>query len=196
MAATNRPARLNRGVLGLLGLILLVAGTFGMAAGLGGLRAVRPSFDPTAPLLPPGVQVQSWVPYAAVAAAVVVGLLCVRWLLAQALRRPSTRTWRLHHDGAQGITLIDADTAADALAADIQAYLGVATARATITGTRTRPNVHLEVATEENTSVTELRERIASHALPRLHQALQIDTAAANLVLHLDTTRTSATRRR
>ncbi|MGH3566942.1 MAG: alkaline shock response membrane anchor protein AmaP [Pseudonocardia sp.] len=196
MAATNRPAALNRTLLAVIGLILLAAGAFGLLLGLGVLRGVLPGLDPAAPLIPPGVGVQGWVPYATIVAATLIGLLCLRWLLAQALRRPTTGTWRLHHDPARGTTLLAADTVADAVAADIEAYPGVSKASAVLTGTRARPTLHLDVTTEENIPVTALRDRIAGHALPRLCRALGRDTVPAELLLRIDTAGPSTTRTR
>lgn len=196
MATTNRPASLNRALLAVIGLILLAVGALGLLLGLGVLRGVLPGFNPAAPLIPPGAQVQGWVPYATILGAVLIGLLCLRWLLAQVLRRPTTSTWRLHHDPARGTTLLAADTAADAVAADIEAYPGVSKASATLTGTRAQPTLHLDVTTEENIPVTALRDRIAGHALPRLCRALDVDTVPAELLLRIDTASPSTTRTR
>jgi hypothetical protein len=194
MAATNRPARLNRFMLALIGLLLLAAGAFGLLFGYGLLGSILPRLDRATPLIPPDVQLQAWTPYVAIAAAVIIGLLCLRWLLTQALRRPTASTWRLHRDPARGTTLLGADTAANALAADIETYRGVHKASASLIGTRTQPNLHVDVTAEENTSVTALRDRIASHALPRLCQALETDAVPADLLLRIDTASPSTTR--
>lgn len=189
----NRPARLNRTLLALLGLALLLAGAFGLAFGLGLLSNLLPGLDPNVALLPAQLTAPTWVAYVAIAVAVVIGLLCLRWLLAQALRRPKTGTWRLPADSGRGTTQLDTDHAADAVAADITGYPGVAKATATLTGPRAQPALHLVVHTKTGTDIGPLRERIATHALPRLRHALQLDTLPADLLLRLDTT--SATSR-
>lgn len=189
----NRPAQLNRSVLALVGVILLLAGAFVLAVGLGLLRTVLPDLDPNAPLLPTELALPAWATYVAIVVAVVIGLLCLRWLLAQALRRPKTSTWRLPAaDSARGTTQLDTDHAADAISAEITGYRGVAKATATLTGPHTQPVLHLVVHTEPGTDIGPVRERIATHALPRLRQALQLDTLPADLLLRLNTTRTAS----
>jgi hypothetical protein len=194
MSTPNRPARLNRTLLAITGLVLLLAGAFSLAFGLGLLRNVLHGLDPTVPLLPAQLDPPTWVAYVTIVVAVVVGLLCLRWLLAQALRRPKTATWRLPGDSGRGATRLDTDHAADAIAADIAAYRGVAKANATLTGPRAQPVLHLVVHTETGTDIGPLRERITTHALPRLRHALELDTLPADLLLRLDTTPADRTR--
>jgi hypothetical protein len=187
-SSLNRPARLNRALLALTGLALLTIAAFTLLLGMGPLARLWPVFDQRAPLVPSGVHVQFWVPYLVVVLAVVIGLGCVRWLLAQTLRRPPTRTWRLTADSGRGTTHLHTDEAAAAIAADIQAYRGVAKAGATLTGPRAQPELHLLVHTETGTDIGPLRERIATHALPRLRAALEMEHLPAELLLRLDTT--------
>ncbi len=187
-SAPNRPARLNRTLLALIGLGLLTAGGVTLAFGLGLLRDVLPGLDPSVPLLPAQLLLPTWVPYAVIAAAVLVGLGCLRWVLAQALRRPKTSTWALTGGSGRGTTRLDTDHAADAAAADITGYRGVSRATATLTGPRTQPALHLVVHTETGTEIGPIRERITTHALPRLRRALELDTLPADLLLRIDTT--------
>lgn len=197
-AAADRPERLNRTLLALFGLGLLAAGTFGLLFGLGQLRTTAPRLDPNTPLIRPGTQAMPWIPYATIAASVVIGVLCLRWLLAQARRHPATPAWQLQQGNpARGATALGATTAADAVAADIETYAGVRKVTVTITGTREQPSLHLEVTTEASTSITALRDRIAQHALPRLRHALELDALpAAELLLRIDAARSTATRTR
>ncbi|MEJ8279666.1 alkaline shock response membrane anchor protein AmaP [Pseudonocardia spirodelae] len=189
MASANPPARLNRTLLFLIGLVLLAAGVFGLLFGLGVLRPVLPMLDPSVPLLPANPVFDAWVPWVVVVAAVVVGLLALRWLLAQARRRPRTSSWTL--PSAQvagrdaGVTRIHSDDAADALAADIEGYEGVQRAAAALVGDRRRPQIHLEVTADDGADLTALRARITDHALPRLRSALDIGSDHADLVLRL-----------
>lgn len=184
----NRPARLNRALLALTGLALLAVAAFTLLLAWGPLARLLPVFDPHAPLLRPDTPVPGWVPYVVIAAAVIVGLGCLRWLLAQTLRRPPTRTWRLTPDSSRGTTHLDTGEAAAAIAADIQAYPGVAKANATLTGPRAQPELHLLVHTETGTAIGPLRERITTHALPRLQAALELQHLPTDLLLRLDTT--------
>ncbi|MBW0102893.1 alkaline shock response membrane anchor protein AmaP [Pseudonocardia sp. KRD291] len=196
MAGNNRPARLNRTLLALIGLVLLVAGAVVAALGLGLLRALLPGVDPSAPLLPAQLALPTWAAYVAIAAAVVVGLLCLRWLLAQAQRRPKARTWTLPGAGGRdaGTTRIDTDQAAAAVADDVAAYAGVSKARADLTGDPENPTLQLQVTASQEASATELRRRIHDHALPRLRQALDTESIQARLILALDSTPPGRTR--
>lgn len=187
----NRPARLNRTLLAVLGVVLLAVGGFGLAAGLGFV----PGADPTVPLLPAGITFPPWVPWVAAAVAVVVGLACLRWLLAQTMRRARTGTWSLH-SGDTGSTRVDADVAAHAVEADIEAYPGVRSVTATLAGHRSAPSLQLEITTEEHTPVGALRDRIGLHALPRLRQSMELDEIPTELLLHVDAARSTAVRAR
>ncbi len=195
MASLNRPARLNRVLLALTGVVLLAVAAFVLLLAFGPLAQWLPVFAAEAPLLPARASVPWWATCLVILAAVVIGLASVRWLLAQALRRPPTRSWRLPTDTRRGVTELDTDHAADAVAADISAYPGVDKATATLTGPRAQPELHLVVHTERGTDIGPLRERISSHALPRLRAALELDALPTDLLLRLDTTTpTSRTR--
>ena len=186
--APDPPARLNRALLGAFGLVLLVAGAGGLAAGLGLLRGLLPGLDPAAPLLREPVRAAAWTPWAAAAGGVVVGFFALLWLLAQARRRPTGGTWRLGGPGpVSGSTLLPTAAAASAVAHDIEGYRGTGSVTATVAGTRSAPALLLDVTVETGTSIADLRHHIAAHALPRLRTALQLDTLPTRLVLRLDT---------
>lgn len=194
MSSPNRPARLNRVLIALLGLALAGGGGTALALGLGQLRDALPALDPAAPLIPANIAVQPWVPYLTAAAAIAVGLLCLRWLLAQALRRPKTGTWRLPGDDpTQGTTRIDTDVAAAALATEIENYRGVHSATAHLAGTRTTPTLHLIISTEADTPLSPLRDHIANQAIPRLRHTLELDTLPAELLLRIEATGATTT---
>jgi hypothetical protein len=188
--AANRPSRLNRTLLTLIGLILLIVGAAVLAFGLGLLtpllRPMLPALDPTAPLLPTTVAMPVWAPYVAIVVAVIIGFLCLRWLVAQTQRRPRTGTWNVAAATATGRTRLAAATAADAIASDIQAYPGVRKATATLAGPRSAPALQLEVSIERDTSLAAIRDRITSHALPRLRHAMQLDSLPTQLLLRID----------
>ena len=185
MVSPNRPAALNRTLLVLFGLLLLGAGAFVLAIAL----EVLPLLRRDAPVIPTHVATPDWAPWAGSVAAVIVGLLCLRWLLAQTIRRPRTSTWNLTDDPHQGTTMIAADAAAAPLVAEIETYPGVYKASARLSGSRAQPALHLVVATEDRADISGLRERIDTEALPRLRHALNIDTLPADLLLRLDQAR-------
>jgi hypothetical protein len=151
----NRPARLNRTVLALLGLLCLVAGAVVLLVGTGRLGGVLP-VAADAPLLPPGLVVPGWAPPVAVAVAVVNGLLALRWLITQTVRRPAAGTWQLAPDTTTGSTHIDSDVAVRPLAEEIEDYPGVRSAIADLTGPRRHPHLHLRVSADDHAAITEL----------------------------------------
>jgi hypothetical protein len=166
----NRPARLNRGLLVTIGVLLLAAGAFALLTGLGVLHLLS-SADA---LVPAGVRPLSWTPYVATAAAVVLGLLCLRWLVAQPARRPKTTVWRLENDPDRGSTRLAAAAATEPLVTDIEGYHDVTAAVATLTGDPTTPVLHLTVAADAETDLAALRRRIVDHAVARLCEALEL----------------------
>ncbi|PRY37903.1 alkaline shock response membrane anchor protein AmaP [Umezawaea tangerina] len=167
----NRPARLNRTLLALLGLVALAAGGFALATYFDVLRLV-PSTDPLLPSTSPTTPVL----YATAAASVVIGLLCLRWLIAQLARSPKTQTWQLESTTDPGTTALPAAVAVAPLTDDITTYEGVHTARAALAGTHSAPALALVVTVHHTADVTDIRSNITTHALPRLRQALDLTT--------------------
>ncbi|WP_158889043.1 alkaline shock response membrane anchor protein AmaP [Amycolatopsis anabasis] len=177
MTSVNRPARLNRILLAITGLVLLAVGGFTLATHAGWLRML----DPDSPLVPGTEQPPTWVLYTATVVAVLVGLLCLRWLATQLARRPKTHTWRLEHDPDRGRTELAAATAVAPLIDEVGGYPGVHSARATLTGTQQAPALALVIATEHDADLTDIRQQLHTHALPRLRQALDLDTVAVTI---------------
>lgn len=180
----NRPARLNRAVLGLLGLLILATGAFVLLVGTGFAPTVLP-IRPDAPLLatipsPPG-----WAPWAGAVAAIIVMLLAVRWLLAQTVRQPSRSDWQLAPDSATGTTHIDGTAAAAPLAEEISDLPGVTSASARLSGPRRQPQLQLRVTADDRADVSDLRRRIDRDAIPRLMQALDLPALPAEVLLRL-----------
>jgi hypothetical protein len=188
----NRPAGLNRVLLTAIGLALVLGGAYVLARGLGLLTRVGgPAQEPGSSLLPVGVTVQPWVPYAVIAVAALVGLLCLRWLVAQTGRRAVGQTWRISMDRERGTTHLDTSSAASAFADEVETYTGVSSASAVITGARAQPELHLSLAVEEHAPVNELRDRIDTDALPRLRQALELDALPTEILVRLGAKRAS-----
>jgi hypothetical protein len=179
MKTPNRPARLNRALLAITGVLLLAAGAFELTAGSGLIRQVGK--DQALTFL--GDRPQDWVRYAVLAAAIVIGLAALRWLAAQAARRPRTSLWRLTAGPGHGVTVLHADTAAAPLAADVEGYDGVRSAAAWLVGARHSPALYLRVRTEYDTDLSALRRQIRDHAVPRLRGALELQSLPA--AIHL-----------
>jgi len=194
----NRPAGLNRGLLTLVGILLLLGGAYTLVRGFAGIPAIGslPAQDPDTALLADDLSVPTWGIYLALVIAAVIGLLSLMWLGAQiGRRRPGSKTWRLPAgatgpgDGAtDGATLLDTDAASSAVADEIETYPGVHRAIAVITGERTDPVLRLTLTTEEDAPITELRRRIADDALPRLRTALELDELPTEILFRLGAT--------
>ena len=183
----NRPARLNRTVLAMLGLLLLLTGAFVFLVGRAPPPPSRPACRsaptcrccPTASSPPPGC------PWVGLAAAVVVGLAALWWLVAQTARAPATGTWQLADDPRGGTTELDTATAAAPLAEEISTYAGVRAATARLAGAHQHPQLHMRVTAEDGASLPDLRHRIDELAVPRLVGALDLPALDADLVLRL-----------
>lgn len=182
----NRPARLNRTILAILGVLTLAAGAFVLLAGTGSLRALLP-IPPGAPLIATDAPPQPWVPWAVAAVAILVALLSLRWLIAQTIRRPRHSDWQLTSDTSTGTTRIDSAAAAGPIGEEIADYPGVHSATARLTGPRLQPQLSLLVTTYDRADITDLRRRIDTEAIPRLTQALNLPALTADLLLRLDT---------
>lgn len=180
----NRPARLNRTVLALLGLLCLAAGGLVLLVGTGLLAGLLPA-PADAPLLPPGLVLPGWGSAAVAAVAIVIGLLALRWLIAQTIRRPASSNWQLSSDTTTGTTHIDSDTAARPLADEIEDYPGVRSATAHLTGPRQHPRLYLRVSADDHADISDLRRRIGADAIPHLAQALNLPALPADMLLRL-----------
>ncbi|WP_410586223.1 alkaline shock response membrane anchor protein AmaP [Amycolatopsis sp. lyj-23] len=171
MTDLNRPARLNRTVLALLGLLLLAAGGFALATHFGRLHVL----DPAATLVPGTAAPPTWGWYAATAAAVLLGLPALRWILAQLTRRPSARTWRFDTEPDRGRTELAAGTAVVPFTEELRAHPGVHQARATLAGSREAPALALVITLNHDADPQEFQEHLAAEPLPRLQQALDLE---------------------
>ncbi|WP_410584923.1 alkaline shock response membrane anchor protein AmaP [Amycolatopsis sp. lyj-108] len=169
MTDLNRPARLNRTLLVLTGLVLLAGGVFAVGTHFGRI----PPLDPGATLVPGTAMPPGWVWYAVAGGAVVVGLLVLRWLIAQPVRKPKSHTWRFGQDTGQ--TTLAASTAVDPFTAEVATYPGVHAAHATLGGAQDAPVLAVVLSAEQDGDLAAIRERITTEGLPRLRQALDLD---------------------
>lgn len=186
MSSANRPARLNRALLGSFGLLLVGAGGLAVAAHFGRLDWV----DARAAVLPDRTAPQAWVLWTIVACAGGAGLACLRWLIAQLPRTPRSVRWHARTPDSGDSTMLDTATACAPVAADIQTYEGVRSATARLSGPGGGPGLHLVVTAAPDADVTALRNRIRTHAVPRLRQALELETLPVRMEVHLARGRT------
>jgi hypothetical protein len=155
----------NRFLLGLLGLVLVLAGAFAILAHLGFV----PQVDRDASLVPGTALPQAWVLWVVAAVAVVLALLCLRWLAAQIPRRKVT-AW--HWADEAGTTRITTATATAPFAEEVTAYPGVRKVEAALTGPHTAPSLALVVRAHGDADLRGIRRRIDDEGLPRLREAL------------------------
>lgn len=167
---SNRPSGTNRFLLTVLGLVLLAGAAFTLLSAFDVVNWV----PDRATVVPAGIRLLPWVPYVVVAAAILLALLCLLWLAAQARRRPKTQTWRLDDDPESGITRLSADVAVDPLVAEIEDFPGVRSAAAWLPGSPDDAQLILRVRTEHDADLTALRGSIATEAVPRLCEALEL----------------------
>jgi hypothetical protein len=183
MTSLNRPARLNRVLLGVLGLVLLAGGAFAVVTHYG----LLPGLEPDSPLTPPLLDPPTWAWYATAAVAIVLGLLCLRWILAQLTSSPKTHTWRYEQDPAQGRTELAASAAIAPFVDEVTAYPGVHAVRATLAGRREAPALAMVVSAEQDGDLSAIRHRIDSEGLPRLRQALDLDEVPVTIEFRFST---------
>ena len=187
MARSSRPARLNRTLLLIIGIVLLAAAAFALLTAFGVLRVLARD----ASLTPATLTLPTWVTWASAVAAILLGLLSLRWLLAQALRQPKTGTWRLETDRDYGATELDAQTAVVPLVEEVESYPGVHRASARLSGTAQKPVLHLVIGTDDDADITGLRHRIDTQAMANLRRSLDLTTLPADLLIRLDDARST-----
>lgn len=180
----NRPAGLNRTLLAIFGLLLLAAGAIPAAIRfrrLPALGADRPVVPGTA--LPP-----TWALYVTAAAGIVVALTALRWLAAQLVRKPGSRTWRFEADPGAGSTELATTAAVAPFTEELRGYGGVRTATASLTGPRDHPVLLATVSLEHDGDPTGIRDRIRGEGVPRLCQALDLEALPTRVELRFTTT--------
>ncbi|WP_431875893.1 alkaline shock response membrane anchor protein AmaP [Amycolatopsis sacchari] len=177
MPSLNRPARLNRTLLTLSGLVLLAAGGFALATHFRLLTVL----DPDAPLVPGTALPPSWGLYVTAAAGIVVALLALRWLLAQLATTPKHTTWRFEQDPDTGRTELAANTAIAPLLAEIQTYPGVAAARGTLAGQQDAPTLALVITADQDGDPAAIRRQLDTVGVPRLREALDLHTLSTTV---------------
>jgi hypothetical protein len=183
MTNLNRPARLNRGLLAVVGLLLLAAGGFAVATYFGALTLVKPD----SPLVPAVGDPPTLALYATTVAAVVIGLLTLRWVLAQLARKSKTHTWHFEQDPDRGQTELAASTAIVPFLDEVSAYPGVHAAHATLAGTRAAAALALVVSVEQHGDLGAIRHELDTVGLPRLRQALDLDTLPVTVEFRFST---------
>jgi len=182
----RRAARGNRLGLALLGLALLAAGAALTARSRGwyGGPAATSLYPPAARHY---LHAHPWIWPAAAAAAIIIGLACLRWLLIQP-RRDLLRHIRL--DTGQGTepgagrTTLPAAALANVIEDDLAAQPGIRRASAALTGSPDQPQLWLAVTTDTQADPGRLLSHLTSDLLPGVRTSLgQPDLAATARII-------------
>jgi hypothetical protein len=168
----RRPAHVNRTGLLLLGAVLAAARGAGFARGVGAFGNARTSSP-----VPTGearrfADEHGWFWPAVAAAAVLLALRGLAWLLMQ-LRSGRSRGITLEPTAETGATRVEARAIAGALEAEIGEYPGVRKVRARLIGSSKGSELRLKVAYGPAADPAELRRRIQDEAIPRLCGAIE-----------------------
>jgi hypothetical protein len=185
MMPTRRTARGNHVGLTVVGVVLLAAGLAGVAVGTGAVGTKRSHSDVLTRWETGWVAARGWVSPAVAAAAAVVALLCLRWLLVQ-VRRDGFGGVQLETDRRHGDTDVASRVLERTVADEISEYPGVARASARLAGVPTGPELHLTVGLRAGADIAGLRARIDDEAVVRLCQALETERLPLLLTLQLD----------
>ena len=177
----------NRVVFALLGLLLLAAGSLGLAVALGAFGSgYRDSL-----VLPASVRSlpddYPWFWWAVAGGCVVVALLALRWLLAQFHTDRTTRIDRTA-DARTGYTFVHAGALNDAAADDARTIAGVTDASAHVS--HEPPRLHLRVDLADYADLTVVRAQLEDQTVARVRQAMDDENFPVDIELRPGASRT------
>jgi hypothetical protein len=162
--------RLNRVVLTVLGLVLSVGAAAGLALGagaLGGQDARRPLLEPE---VSGYVNRTPWFWWVVAVGSVIVALLALSWLLAQA-RTDRIRRVELAVGDPDSTTVVRAGAVTDAVEQEVGSYLGVTSTSARLRDDRA-PRLDLIVGVGPAANLTELRDRLQQQTVANVRGVL------------------------
>lgn len=183
-------AAANRTGLIILGLIALLIGLAVLAIGFGLTAPIAPALEAGADLDP--VASVLALPYAAVIAVVVALILAViglRWLSAQVPRKDFAKPFRMQADARTGLTTVNAEVIAEAVAADLEATDGVSDAQVILRGTARSPELLIHVDADERADIDAVIADVAERAAGNASMALGAPLSAVALEIGIARTR-------
>lgn len=178
--------RTNRFLLGLFGLLVLLAGAAGMIASTGGFGAAfaqRTLFDN---------QVSryignngDWFWAAAAFACLLVFLAALRWIVALLISTDRAADITVPGDKEQGTTKMPPSALTGALVGEIETYHGVDAAKGRVIGSASDPRVVITVTAAPTADLSALYRRLENQALTHARHALGDPGLPIQLDLHV-----------
>jgi hypothetical protein len=184
--------RTNRVMLLVLALLLIAVGAAAGAASIGAFGTATMH----GPLIanPTGRFIGAhggWLWPAAAAAAVILALLALRWLLALLFSTDRAGDLPITTSGSAGRTTLAAQALTEAVAEEVESYRGVNSARARLLGDPADPQLVVNAALEVTADFAALRQRIETGALTHARYAVGDPSLPAQLHLTVTTNRSS-----
>lgn len=176
----DKTAQGNRLGLLLMGLILMALGALALARGAAAFPANVASAG--GPLVDTRLReafahYDPWLWWVVAAAALILALYGLRWLLVQVRRR---RLSGMRLDGGPaGITDVDTESVTNAAATEAGSHPAIIGATATMIGTNEHPAVRMRVAVVEDTPMSVVREQLGGVVIPHMRQALETERIPA-----------------
>jgi hypothetical protein len=184
--------RTNRIMLLLLAVLLIAAGLAAGAASIGVFGSATPHRPLTANPAGNFIGAQGgWLWPAAAAAAAILVLLALRWLLALLFSTDRSGDLLIHPGGPAGRTTLATGALTEAVAAEIESYRGVNSARARLLGEPDDPQLAVTATVEETADLAALRQRIETGALTHARSAIGNPSLPTQLDLTVTTKRST-----
>ncbi|MEV8633450.1 hypothetical protein AB0395_17490 [Streptosporangium sp. NPDC051023] len=176
----RKTGRGNRLGLLIMGLLLTLLGGYTLARGAHALpQTMAPGGEPLVndPVRAVFARYDPWLWWVIAAAAIVLALFGLRWLLVQG-RRDRLGDFRLE-SGSGGITDVRTSTVANAIADEVGSHPAILSASASMIGTKEHPAVRLRVVADEKAPMSAVREQLSGYAIPHMRQTLERDHVPA-----------------
>ena len=182
--------RTNRVMLLLLALVLIAIGAGAGAASIGafGTAAQHSSLiaNPAATFI--GTQ-SDWLWPAAAAAALIIALLALRWLVALMFSTDRSGDLPISTGGSAERTTLAPRALTEAVAEEVESYRGVSSARARLLGDPADTELVVTAVLEESADFAALRQRIETGAITHARAALGNPALRTQLDLTVTTKR-------
>lgn len=165
--------RTNRAALTLFGLLVILAGAFGLTASVGGLGAAYARRVLLANQASTYIGAHgSWFWWAAAGACLLIALITLRWLAALLLSTDRADDITISRGSRQGTTIMRTAALTGAVTREIETYHGADTARARVLGDPADPALVITVNANGSADLAALRQRIEAEALSHARHAL------------------------